>query len=207
MLAALFGKKAEQLERSNNWIFATILVFSVVGLIASFTLSVEKIELLKNPDAVLSCSFNVVLNCASVMKTWQAMLFGFPNSYIGIMAYPVLITLAVGYFAGARYKRWFMIGAQIGATLGVIFAYWLFFQSVFAIQILCPWCLLVTVSTTLIFEAFTRYNLRENNFNLSQKVHKTIVGWLQKDYDKFFAAAWLALMVILVFVNFPDILG
>lgn len=194
-------------ERSNNWIFGVILAFSIVGLLVSFTLSVEKIELLKNPDAILSCSLNAVLNCASVMKTWQATLFGFPNSFIGMIAYPVLITLTVGYFAGARYKRWFFVGAQIGATLGAIFAYWLFFQSVYAIQVLCPWCLLVTFSTTLIFEAFTRYNLRENNLGLSQKTHKLVLGWLQKDYDKFLVASWLVLMMILVFVKFPDIFG
>src|SRR5215203_629207 len=98
LLTKLFNKGLEKRERSNNWIFAVILVFATVGLAASFVLSVEKIHLLQDPDAVLSCSFNVVLNCASVMKTWQAEIFGFPNSYIGLMAYSVLITLAVGYF-------------------------------------------------------------------------------------------------------------
>lgn len=207
MLQKLFGKNVDKTERSNNAIFATILAASTVGLIASFVLSVEKVHLLQNPDAILSCSFNIVLNCASVMKSWQATVFGFPNSYIGLVAYSALITLAIGYFAGARYKKWFMVGAQVGATLGLIFAYWLFFQSVYVIQVLCPWCLFVTFVTTLIFEAFTRYNLRENNFNLPKYLHKRIVGWLQKDYDKFIAAAWLALMAVLVFVKFPDILS
>lgn len=207
MFAKLVGKKTSKLEQTNDWIFGTILVFAAIGLAASFILSLEKIELLKNPDAILSCSFNVVLNCASVMKTWQATVFGFPNSYIGMIAYPVLITLAVGYFAGARYKRWFMVGAQIGATLGLAFAYWLFFQSVYDIQVLCPWCLLVTASTTLIFAALTRYNLRENNFGLPKKAHSTVMDWLQKGYDKFLTATWLAAMTVLVFLQFPDILS
>lgn len=206
MLQKLFGKNVPKAEKSNNYIFATILVAATVGLVASFVLSVEKIHLLQNPDAVLSCSFNVVLNCASVMKTWQATLLGFPNSYIGLISYPVLITLAVGYFAGARYKRWFMLGAQLGATLGAIFAYWLFFQSVYVIQVLCPWCLFVTLATTLIFEAFTRYNLYQNNFNLPKKLHTRLLD-LEKNYGKFTLAAWIALMVILVFVQFPDILS
>jgi hypothetical protein len=67
--------------------------------------------------------------------------------------------------------------------------------------------LLVTVSTTLILEAFTRYNLRENNLGLSEKAHKVALNWLQKDYDKLLVASWLVLMVILVFVKFPDIFG
>jgi uncharacterized membrane protein len=194
-------------EKSNRAIFITILICAAIGLAAAFVLTIERAHLMADPNAVLSCSFNIVLNCASVMKTWQAEVFGFPNSYIGLMAYPVLIALAVGYLAGARYKRWFMNSAQIGVTLGLIFAYWLFFQSVFVIQVLCPWCLLVTTATTIIFEAFTRYNLRENNFGLSKNLHAKVLGWLQKDYDKFIAAAWLVLMVILVLVKFPDIFG
>ncbi len=193
--------------RSDNIIFGVILAFAVLGLLASFVLSVEKLELLKNPDALLSCSINVVLNCASVMKTWQATVFGFPNSYIGLMAYPILITLAVGYFAGARFQRWFMNGAQIGAGLGLIFAYWLFFQSVFVIQVLCPWCLVVTFSTTVIFEALLRHNLRENNFRLPQNTHQRIMGWLQKDYDIFLAATWVAALVVVALIRFPDIFG
>jgi len=195
------------LARANNWIFGVILFFASVGLLASFTLSNEKIELLKDPNAVLSCSLNVVLNCASVIKSWQATAFGFPNSFIGLMAYPVLITLAVGYFAGARYKKWFLLGAQAGALLGLVFAYWLFFQSVFVIQVLCPWCLLVTFSTTMIFEAITRYNLRENNFNFSQQLHQKILKPLHKDYDKFLVAAWVVALIVMVFIKFPDIFG
>lgn len=181
-----------------------MLVFGVFGLISSFTLSVEKIHLLKDANAALSCNFNVVLNCASVMKTWQAELFHFPNSYIGLMAYPVVITVAIAALAGAQLPRKFMAWAQVGYGLGLIFAYWLFFQSVFVIQILCPWCLVVTLSTTIIFETLLRFNLRENNLYLSSKRHKQVLGWLKKDYDKFAVAAWLFLMVILVLVKFQD---
>src|SRR5688572_30384635 len=136
MISKLFGRQSAKSERSNDWIFATILVAATIGFVASFVLAVEKIHLLENPNATLSCTFNAFLNCASVMKTAQSNLFGFPNPLIGVAAYPVIITLAVGYFAGARYKKWFMVGAQVGAFLGLIFAYWLFFQSVYVIQVL-----------------------------------------------------------------------
>jgi len=205
MFSKLFGKSAEEAQRSSNWIFATILIFSMAGLLASFVLSVEKLELLKNANAVLSCSINAVLNCASVMKTWQATLFGFPNSFIGMVAYPVLITLSVGYFAGAKYKRWFINGAQIGATLGLVFSYWLFFQSVYVIQVLCPWCLIFTLSTTIVFESFLRYNLLQNNFNLPKSWNKNIQSWLAKDYDKLIVISWVVLLVAMVLIKFPGI--
>lgn len=185
-------------------LFITLLVCASVGLIASFVLSIEKVHLLLQPDAVLSCTVNVVLNCASVMKTWQSNLFGFPNPFIGLMAYPVLITLAVGYLAGARYKPWFMVGAQGGALLGLIFAYWLFFQSVYVIEVLCPWCLFVTVVTAIIFDTLLRYNLLENTFKLQKAWHSTVTAWLKKDYDKLAVAVWLVLMALLVVVKFKD---
>lgn len=191
-------------RKSDRWIFGTMLVFGIFGLVSAFVLSVEKIHLLENPKAVLSCTLNVILNCATVMKTPQASAFGFPNSYIGLMAYPVVIMVAIAGLSRVRFPRPFMFAAQIGYTLGLIFAYWLFFQSVYVIQVLCPWCLVVTVSTTIIFESLLRYNLRENNLYLPKNIHKKILNFLQKDYDKLIVAAWLVLMVALVVLKFGE---
>lgn len=206
MLAKLFGllHKKDETVKSNRWIFGTMLVFGVVGLIAAFILAVEKIHLLQDPTAELSCSINVVLNCASVMETWQSSLFGFPNPLIGLMTYPVVITIAVAGLAGVRFPRPFMFAAQIGYGLGLIFAYWLFFESVYVIQILCPWCLFVTAATTLLFDSLLRYNLRENNLYLSKAAHKKALAFLKKDYDKVLVAVWLLLMIVLVFLQFGE---
>jgi len=201
-MSKIFQKKSP--EKSNRWIFATMLVCGLVGLAASFILAVEKLHLLENPDAQLSCSINVVLNCASVMKTWQSSLFGFPNPFIGMMAYPVVITVAVAGLAGVRFPRPFMLAAQICYGLGLIFAYWLFFQSVYAIQILCPWCLFVTAATTILFDLLLRYNVRENNLYLSKSAHKKVLKLFEKDFDKLFVAAWLVVMTALVFVQFGE---
>ena len=191
--------------KSDYWIFGSIAFFAVAGLVSAFILSVEKLHLLQDPNATLSCSVNVWLNCASVMKTWQASLFGFPNSFIGLMAYPVIITLAVGKLLGAKYPRIFMFLAQLGVLLvGLIFAYWLFLQSVFVIQVLCPWCLVVTFSTTLIFEALLRYNIRENNLYLPPKIQRKLQMFVAKDYDKVVVVGWLVLMVALVYLQFKD---
>lgn len=196
--------KNTSVEKSNRWIFTTMLVCGLVGLTASFILAVEKLHLLENPDAQLSCSINIVLNCASVMKTWQSSLFGFPNPYIGMMAYPVVIAVAVAGLSRVRFPRPFMLAAQICYGLGLIFAYWLFFQSVYVIQILCPWCLFVTIVTTILFDALLRYNVRENNLYLPKKLHKKLLKLFEKDYDKLFVASWLVIMVVLVFAQFGE---
>lgn len=193
--------------KSTRWIFGIMAVFAIAGLGSAFVLSVEKLELLKNPDAILSCSLNVWLNCASVMKTWQSQVFGFPNSYIGMICYPIVLAVAIGKLTGVKYGRIYMFLFQIGTLLGLIFAYWLFFQSVIVIQVLCPWCLVVTVSTTLIFESLLRYNILQNNLYLPAKWHDRLSNWLRKDYDKMLIVGWLVAMLGLVLVKFPQIFG
>jgi len=191
--------------RSHLYIFGVMLVFGLLGLLASFLLSVERIEQLVNPNSQLFCDVNAIFNCSTVMQTWQAKVFGFPNSFIGLMAYPIVVIMGVAGLAGMRFPRWFMAVAQACFGLGLLFAYWLFFQSVYAIQVLCPLCLVVTISTTLLFEALLHYNLRENNFSLPAHIHKKVLAWVKKDYDKLLAGIWLAIMLAVVLLQFPSI--
>lgn len=198
-IAVLFKKK-----ESFTPIYVTMLIFGIIGFLAAFTLSIEKLELLQHPDAKLSCSLNVVLNCASVMKTPQATVFGFPNSYLGIMGFAIVIAVAMGGLLGVRYSRSYLLIAKFFYGLGLIFAYWLFFQSVYVIQVLCPWCLLVTLSTTLVFYTIDYLNLRQNNFGLSKETNKKVQTFLDKGYDKLIYATWIVLLVALVFLKFGD---
>lgn len=179
-----------------------MLIFGITGLIASFTLAVEEFHLIKNPDTVLSCTINLVLNCSTVMQTWQASVFGFPNMFVGLMAFPIVILVASLGLAGSRLPRWFWLGAQVGYTLGAIFAYWLFFNSLYDIEVLCPWCLIVTFSTTLLLATITSYNLQDNVFGFSKKTNKRIQSFTKSGYHKLIVATWLMIMTALVFMKF-----
>lgn len=198
--------KKSELSRSHKWIFGTMLAFGIVGLLVSFILSVDEISVIKNPNAVLSCSINVVLNCSTVMQTWQAHAFGFPNMFIGLMSYPIVITVAVAALAGAKMPKWFWITANVCYGLGLLFSYWLFFNSVYVIQVLCPWCLVITFATTILFATITHFNLRENTFGLSKKVNDKVQSYLKKDFGKLLTASWIVLLIVLVFIKFGDAL-
>lgn len=200
---SLFRRNKEE-EQTVNTSYFLILIFAVIALIAAFTLSMEEIHLMKNPDAVLSCTLNVVLNCASVMKTWQAsVFFGIPNMFIGLMAFPVLITVTIAaLWGGAKLKRGFLIAMNIGVLLGTIFAYWLFFNSVYVIEVLCPWCLIVTFSCTMILAATTHLGLRENIWNLAAGTNKKVQKFLKSGYHQLIVASWIVLMIVLVFLKF-----
>ncbi|MEP7205040.1 MAG: vitamin K epoxide reductase family protein [Candidatus Saccharibacteria bacterium] len=168
----------------NRLIFVSMLIGAVLSLMAAFVLSVDAVELARNPDAQLSCSVNIIVNCATVSKHPSATLFGFPNSFLGLMAEPIVITVAIAGLAAVKFPRKFMFVAQICYSLGFIFAYYLFYISMFVIQALCPWCLLVLLSTTFVFFSMTRYNIREDNLYLPDKIARRAKAFIRKDYDK-----------------------
>ena len=191
-------------QSSHRTLFSVMLAFGIVGLVVSFILCIEEFKILKNPDAVLSCSINAALNCSQVMKTWQASLFGFPNMFIGLMAFPVVITTAVVALSGARLPRLFWQVATISFGLGLAFSYWLFFSSVYVIEVLCPWCLIITFTTTILFECIMRYSLSENIFGFNKNINKSIQNFLKKDLDKVITASWIVLLIALVFLKFGN---
>lgn len=194
--------------RDNRWIFISMLVGAICSLIASLVLSIEAVELAANPEAILSCSINIVLNCATVGLHPSAHLFGFPNSFLGLMAEPVVITVAIAGLSGVKFGRKFMFAAQICYTLGLIFAYYLFAMSYFVIGALCPWCLLVTATTTFVWFAITRYNIRENNLYLPKKVASAARRFIEKDYDKVILFSIVVLLVSAILVKYgPYLFG
>lgn len=190
--------------RDNRWIFASMLVGAICSLIAAFVLSVEAVKLAGNPNAQLSCNINAIINCATVAKTSYATMFGFPNSFIGMLSEPVVITVAIAGLAGVKFPRRFMFTAQIFYTLGFLFAYCLTFISTFIIQALCPWCLLVTLSTTFVFFSMTRYNLRENNLYLPKKYEKIAKEFVKKDYDKLVLASIVVIVIAVIIVKYGN---
>lgn len=189
-----FFTHKQQKIRDNRWIFLTMLLGGVLSLIGSFVLSVDAVELAKNPDAELACSINIIINCATVATHPTSELLGFPNSFLGLITSSVVITVAVTGLTGMIFPKLFMFLAQIGYTAGLLFAYYLLYTSTFVIQALCPWCFLVMLATTFIFFAITRYNIREDNLYLPKRISKRLQKFIQKDYDKLV----LALVVVAV---------
>lgn len=197
-----FFKHDDKKLRDNRWIFISMLAGALLSLLAALVLSVEAFHLAKDPGAVLSCSINVVLNCATVAAHPTSELFGFPNSFIGLMAEPVVITVAIAGLAGITFPRLFMFFAQIGYTLGFAFAIYLFFISFLVIGALCPWCLLVTATTAFVWFSITRYNIREDNLYLPKKAQAVAKRFIEKDYDKLVLGVFLAGMAIAIFIKY-----
>ena len=188
----------EDLKKRNLAAFI-MLLGSGLGLLASFVLSIEALELAKNSNAVLSCDFSSALSCSAVANHWSAAILGFPNSFIGVMTLPVMVTIAVALLAGTKFPRWFMFAAQIGVSVGFIFALWMFYMSFVEIGVLCPWCLTLDVGMLLIFGSMTRYNILTGVIT-GKKVKK----FVQNDYDIVLLMIIITLAVVMILAKFGD---
>lgn len=131
----------------------------LIGAVAALALLLDRIALLENPEFVPACSINAVLSCTSVMTSPQSEVFGFPNPIIGLVTFPVVLTLGLLAASGTRLPGWTWAGLQIGAAGGVLFVHWLIGQSLYSIGALCPWCMAVWIATIPIFWYITLRSL------------------------------------------------
>ena len=183
--------KKLSLEKVLPWI---LLIGGTIGLIAAFALTYDKIQVLHNPDYQPSCNINPVLSCGSVMNKPQASLMGVPNTIFGLMGFSVLITLAVLMLTKVKLPRFIWRGTWVGLLGGMLFAGYLFFQGVFRIGAICPFCFLIWITMPLMFWYTTLYNLRHGHFKIAGKVG----DWLQKHHLDVIAFWYLLFFGILL---------
>ncbi|OBJ45595.1 hypothetical protein A5630_01115 [Mycolicibacterium mucogenicum] len=172
-----------------------ILLAGIIGELAAFVLTVEKVRQLQNPSYVPSCSINPVLSCGSVMLTKQASLFGFPNPLLGIAAFSVVIVTGVLAVAGVRLPRWYWAGLAGGTLLGTVFVHWLIYQSLYEIGALCPYCMVVWVVTVALLIVVASIALRP--LAADNKVVNTLYQWRWPLY-----AVWITAIALLILDRF-----
>lgn len=154
-----------------------LVITGAVAWVAAAVLVLERLALFKDPNYVASCDLNPWVSCSSVMKTEQAALFGFSNTLIGIVAFAVVITTGMVLLAGGRLARWYWIGLQAGVTLGMIFIGWLWFQSLYVIGALCPYCMIVWAMMIPIFVWVTVRNLNHGVLRLPSGATRLVNEW------------------------------
>jgi uncharacterized membrane protein len=186
----------------KKFLFVIFLIGAVAGLYSAFTLSVEKINLLSNPTSLLPCDVDARISCSSVMKTPWASLFGFPNSFLGLIGYSMAVIVAVQLLFGGTAKKEFFWITNFLAFLGFIFSYYLLYISVYEIVVLCPWCLLSATSATLINFSQLSYSLEENHFNFPDKTHQKLIELRKIGVFGGLACLWFIGAVLLVLAQF-----
>lgn len=195
--AAAEPRPLAKLRTVLPWI---LVIGGLIGILASVMITIEKFDLASNPHYQPVCDLNPIISCGSVMASEQAHAFGFMNTYIGLIGFPVVLTIGMSILAGARLKRWFWQGLQIGLSLGILFAYWLLFESVFRIRALCPYCLSVDFVLTIMFWYVTLYNFYEGILILPARLKST--GQIVKRHHLDILILWFAVVIAVVLKHF-----
>lgn len=184
---------------SNQWLFAAILVSATICAVSAFILAIDTYVLASAPETQLACDINEVISCGKVALSWQANAFGFPNVLIGLVTEPVVMTIAVAGLSGVKFPRWFMFVAQLAYLFGLSFALWLFYQSAFVINSLCPYCLLIAIFTSVTFFTLLHYNIREDNLFLPAKVQAFAEELVRLRFTEIAALFLVGLIITIIF--------
>ena len=137
-----------------------LILAGVIGWIAAFALTLDKFQLLQDPDAQLGCNLSILVQCGVNLNSWQGAILGFPNPLIGLSAWIAPIAVGIAILAGARFARWFWIAFNVGLLGALGFVIWLISQSIFVLGTLCPWCMVTWVVTIPTFYLVILHVLR-----------------------------------------------
>ncbi len=132
-----------------------------LGLLASFLQMLEKLELVKNAQAVLPCNINAVFSCTNVLNSWQSSFFGFPNALLCIVFFALVLGVGLAGLSGGAMARSLRLTMQGISLFFLGFGLWFLEQSTFRIGALCIFCILCFVALLAINAAWMRLNSQE----------------------------------------------
>jgi uncharacterized membrane protein len=149
-----------------------LIVAGLIGIWAAFQLTLDKFAVAANPNAQLSCNFSVLVGCSKNLLSWQGSVLGFPNPLLGLGGWTATVAVGVGVLAGGRYARWFWMLFNLGVVGALVLVIFLITQSIYVLDILCPWCMLTWAVTIPTFWVVTLYNLKTGNIPVPASIQK-----------------------------------
>jgi len=180
--------------RDPRWLLS---IGGAIGLVAAVVLTIDKIDLLKDPDATFSCDINAFVSCAGVMASPESEAFGFANSILGVIGFSVVLTLGVLLLARVALPGFVWAGLQAGVIFGIGFVTWLQFQSIYDIGKLCPYCMVVWTVMIPIFVGVSARNLRA--WRPGSAITRFVDEW-----TVLIVALWYVAVVAAIWFEFGD---
>lgn len=171
-----------------------LIIASFLGLLAAFTLTLEKIHSLTNPGDGAACDFSIVVQCSTNLASSQGAIFGFPNPLIGLMVWPFVLVTGVLVLLNVKLPKLYWGTFLAGTTAGLIMVIWLMYQSIFILGTLCTWCMVTWTAMIPTFIATLFYSGTQGLFGTRLiKVFEKIKPYtLALDIVIFFSLAVIA---------------
>ncbi len=181
-------------RRRTAWV---MVVTGTVGWLASFQLTLDDWRLLRDPSYQPSCNISPVVSCGSVMSSPQGSLFGFPNMLLGLGAFAAVAALGVAVLFGARLHRGLWLALGGGALAGVVFTHWLIGQSLYELNKICPYCVVVWTVTIALFWYVSVHCMEEGILRVPRAVWEVV-----RDTHVLLLGAWYGVIGLLVLTRF-----
>src|SRR5687767_7833921 len=202
--AIIRGMPQHQTHTRPKAMAVWLIIAGAIGWVAAFALTMERLHLLADPDAIASCDLSPLVQCTANLESAQGSVFGFPNPILGLAGWVAPIVVGFAILAGARFARWFWLAFEAGLTFAFLFVAWLIVQSIYVLGTLCPWCMVTWVVTIPTYYAVTLHILRSGILPAPAGVRRvagTLMGWLP-----LLAVLSYALIAVLAQVRL-DVLG
>ncbi|MDY3050000.1 MAG: vitamin K epoxide reductase family protein [Rothia sp. (in: high G+C Gram-positive bacteria)] len=194
---------ADQLEQAKRdyqlgWY---TLIPGLLAFGAAAMLVYERLQIYMDAAHKSVCDLNALLNCGTVMRTWQAEAFGFPNPFIGIAGYAIVLAISTALLARASFSRWYWVSMQVGHSLAMAFVLWLWYNTTFEINALCLFCMVVWIMQTIIWVMVSSRNIQAGIIPLPQGARQAASSWAW-----FSIALILILLFGMIFIRFFDVI-
>lgn len=122
-----------------------------IGLIAMTWQASERIHMLKYPKAALNCNLNPIVDCGGVLGNKLAAVLGFPNAFLGMIFFAILVTCGLLLLSGGKLTNWFrhfVLGVSI---ILILFSVWFFGVSLYVLGKICIFCVAGWIVSVPIF--------------------------------------------------------
>jgi len=139
-------------------IYGIMTAGGIIGMLAAFLQTTEKITLLNNKDAILACNLSSVFSCTNVLNAWQSSVFGFPNSLMCMALFTIFASIALVGVSGGKLPRGLRLSIQALSLFTLGFALWFLTQSIYVINALCILCIFCFVGLLLVNWGWLRLN-------------------------------------------------
>lgn len=181
-------------------IYGIMTTGGVIGMVAAFLQTTEKIALLKNKDAILTCDLNSVFSCTNVLNAWQSSVFGFPNSLMCLVLFTIFASIALVGVSGGKLSQGLRLGIQALSLFTLGFAMWFLTQSIYVINALCILCIFCFAGLLLVNWGWLRLNAA--SLPIGERGRAALARGIQNGADIFgwfVLAALVALAMVLRF--------
>ncbi len=141
-------------ERKLGWV---LTVSGILGLFMSYGFAAVRLGLPIDPAASAQCDVSGIVHCSTILFSPGGALLGFPNSFLGISGFAIMLVLGVQMVGRYVPSTGFWRIAMVPLSLAVLLVFFFEFYSIGVLGVVCHDCFVVWLVTILSFIYIVSY--------------------------------------------------